>query len=152
MKRKVIIEIDPECDEEVIIRCKSLTPEIRKLQQLAESGSVLTEEMSFHILDREYILPLSEILFFESSNDKTAAHTSDRMFYTDKTLRELEELLPRYFTRISKSCILNLKHVTSMKKSISGVCEIYLCGETKKVYASRMYYKAFRDKLTETRL
>ena len=67
-------------------------------------------------------------------------------------LRELEELLPRYFTRISKSCILNLKHVTSMKKSISGVCEIYLCGETKKVYASRMYYKAFRDKLTETRL
>ena len=58
MKRKVIIEIDPECDEEVIIRCKSLTPEIRKLQQLAESGSVLTEEMSFHILDREYILPL----------------------------------------------------------------------------------------------
>lgn len=147
MKRKITIVTDPDCDEEVIIKCRTVTPEIMSLCNLIESGEGLYEKMTFKIRDLEYIISLSDVLFFESSDDKVAAHTKANMYYTDKTLRDLEKSLPPSFERISKSCLVNLDHITSLKKGLSGVCEIFLDGGIKKVYASRMYFKSFKERL-----
>ncbi|MCQ2456341.1 MAG: LytTR family transcriptional regulator [Clostridia bacterium] len=151
MKRKVTVVIDRDADEEIVIRCRALTPEIEYIKSVAESGGTGNEIM-LELQGREYFMPLSDVLFFESASDKTAAHTQDKMLYTDKTLRELEGTLPGYFARVSKSCLLNVRRVSSMKRSVSGVCEVWLDGDVKKVYVSRMYYKGFREKLTELRL
>ena len=151
MKRNVTVIIDENADEEVVIRCRALTPEIEYIKNAAESGRA-PGEITLELQGREYFTPLSDILFFESASDKTAAHTAAKMLYTDKTLRELEETLPGYFARVSKSCLLNVRRVSSMKRSVSGVCEVWLDGDAKKVYVSRMYYKTFREKLTELRL
>ncbi len=154
MKRKVRIEIDGDAEEEIVIRCKAVTPEILRLQQLAETG-VLPEaeqELALRLGDSEFFVPLSEILFFESNGGKTAAHTKLRMFETEQTLAALSAHLPSSFMRVSKSCILNLRAVRSLRRDLTGIGEAFFADCNKKVFVSRMYYSAFRDKIAELRL
>lgn len=155
MKRKVRIEIEPGLEaEEVIIRCSTLTPEIANLQRLAETGSLPLQNRILPVIlgETEYFLPINELLFFEAADGRTAVHTVDRMYYTEKTLRDLADELPSNFVRVSKSCILNVRSVSSLKRSLTGVSEVTFAHSSKKAFVSRMYYKPFRERLLETGL
>ncbi len=147
---KVKLEIDPEGEEEVIIRCKGLTEEILGLE--AYLNNATSKVLELHIGNDEYFISTDELLFFETSNDKVTAHSRDKMYYTDLKLYELEERLPKSFMRVSKACILNLNAVSSLSRDITGICEVHFRNTIKKVYVSRGYYKLFREKLNEMRL
>lgn len=152
MSRKVRIEVDPDSDEEIVIKCHSLTQDILDLQKLFESkNSSISTELELFINDSTYIIPKNKILFFETQDRITASHTDKRIYYTDKKLYELEEILSNDFMRVSKSCIINIKAVSSYKKDITGACEVGFLGTDKKVYVSRMYFKSFQEKLKELR-
>ena len=147
---KVRVEIDPECDEEIIIRCRNMSDEIMRIESLV--SNVDSSEMELELGNKLYFVKTEQILFFETDGSKTAAHTVDRMYYTDLKLYELEERLPKSFLRISKSCIINTRAVSSIHKEITGICEAFFRDTVKKVYVSRGYYKQFREKINETRL
>ncbi|MBQ1205701.1 MAG: LytTR family transcriptional regulator [Clostridia bacterium] len=147
---KVRVEIDPECDEEIIIRCRNVSDEIARIESLV--SSIDPCEMELELGNDLYFVKTERILFFETDGSKTAAHTVDRMYYTDLKLYELEERLPKSFMRISKSCIININAVSSIHKEITGICEAFFRDTVKKVYVSRGYYKQFREKINETRL
>lgn len=147
---KVRVEIDPECDEEIIIRCRNVSDEIARIESLV--SSIDPCEMELELGNDLYFVKTEQILFFETDGSKTAAHTVDRMYYTDLKLYELEERLPKSFMRISKSCIININAVSSIHKEITGICEAFFRDTVKKVYVSRGYYKQFREKINETRL
>ncbi|MBE6683398.1 MAG: LytTR family transcriptional regulator [Ruminococcaceae bacterium] len=147
---RIRIDIDPECDEEVVIKCKSITDEVLALQ--AKLASNQGSEIELKLNDSIYFVRLSDILFFETDSGKTAAHTADRMYYSDLKLYELEETLPQSFLRISKSSIINIAPISSIRKDITGICEVFFRNTNKKVYVSRSYSKVFREKINETRL
>lgn len=147
---KVRVEIDPKCDEEIIIRCRNVSDEIARIESLV--SSIDPCEMELELGNDLYFVKTEQILFFETDGSKTAAHTVDRMYYTDLKLYELEERLPKSFMRISKSCIININAVSSIHKEITGICEAFFRDTVKKVYVSRGYYKQFREKINETRL
>lgn len=147
---KIRFEIDPNGEEEIIIRCRALSEDVLQLERLINGNSSKTE-MELHLGGNDYFVSLDEILFFETSGSKTAAHTVNRMYYTDFKLYELEEKLPRSFMRISKSCVLNLNSVVALKRELTGICEAGFRDTTKKVYISRSYYKPFREKINEIR-
>lgn len=151
MSIKVRIETDPSAEEEVIIRCHECTPGIRRLYEQITSGDP-EKDILLTLGGREYVIALQDILFFAADGDRTAAHTADGMYYTDRTLTELSAHLPGYFSRGSKSCLLNVLRVSSLQRELTGVCEVCFSGSSKKVYVSRMYYKPFRERLTELRL
>ena len=146
---KVRFEITPECEEEIIIKCKELSDEVLLIERYINSNS--TSEIELHLGGKDYFVPLNEILFFESTDSKTAAHTKDKMFYTTLKLYELEEKLPRYFMRVSKSCIINLNSVSSLRRELTGICETSFKGSAKKIFVSRNYYKPFREKINDLR-
>ena len=85
--RKVRLEIDAGAEEEVIIRCRKLTPEILRLQRLAEETDLpdVGQMLILRLADREFFVSQSEVLFFETDGRRTAAHTADRMVQCDKT-------------------------------------------------------------------
>lgn len=146
-------ETDPDGSEEIIIRCRSVTPEVRRIKEILESdGAVCPNEMMLTLCGSEYIVPLEKILFFESAGGRTAVHTAERVYYTGKTLAELTDLLGGGFFRISKSCIANIRRISSLHRELTGVCEACFSGCDKKIYISRMYYKPFRERLEEIRL
>lgn len=72
------------------------------------------------------------------------------IYQTKYKLYELEEMLPGYFMRISKSSILNIRKIFSLTKSISS-CVVEFADSPKQVYVSRYYYKPLKEKLGESR-
>ena len=149
---KVRIEVVPEQEEDVVLFCKALTPAILELKERLQRSELKPREMLVTLQGAEYILPFSDILFFESDGGKTAVHTKSRMYYTDLSLAALSERLTGDFFRGSKSCIVNLRRIASLHRELTGVCEVRFQGCDKNIFVSRMYYKAFRERLDAIRL
>lgn len=148
---KVRIEIDDSISEdEVVIRCRSFDSNTARIQQ-AVTELTDQSQLSFFKDNTEYYMPIDRILFFETSPTGIDAHTADDVFTIKKKLYELEEVLPRYFMRVSKSAILNLNKVYSVEKNITASSLVRFMGTHKIVYVSRIYYKAMKQRLDERR-
>lgn len=149
---KIRIEIDEKIqEEEVIIRSPVLDERIRRIQTAVAEAAAREKTMSFLKGDTEYYLPLRKILFFETDGDEIYAHTADDAYKSKYRLYELEELLPGYFMRVSKSTILNIKSIYAINRSVSISCTVQFQKSYKQVYVSRHYYKPLRNRLEEKR-
>lgn len=153
MKLRIEISDDRSDDtpDEVIIRCKSITDEVRRLQN-AFNSALKGSELALTSGNTEYFIPVNDILFFETDGAHVSAHTKDSMYYSELKLYELEAMLPGYFARISKSCIVNSSKIVSLGRNVTGTAEALFAGTSKKVYVSRMYYKVLKNLIYETRL
>ncbi len=149
---KVRLEIEEALEEDyVVIHCKRLNEQIMQVQNiLADIGSQY-KTILLHRENKEYYLPLDKILFFETENKEVRVHTKTEIYDTEYKLYELEELLPGYFMRISKSTIVNLKQVYSISRNITASSLVEFANCHKQVYVSRNYYKALVDRLAEKR-
>ncbi len=139
-------------EEEILIRCKSIDDKILRLQSTVSMLYGGTSELSFLLGDTEYFIDVHDILFFETQDKKVSVHTSDGMYYTDRKLYELMTLLPDFFVRISKSCIVNVFKISSIDKNITGSSTAHFKGCPKVAYISRMYYNDLRKIIKEKRL
>ncbi len=145
---KVTIEIVPEATEcEVTIKCSGVNEEVVRIQKLLSESAAQPSQISFFKADSEYFLPLGNILFFETDGGLIRAHTADDEFEAKYKLYELEEKLPSYFLRISKSTILNTRKLYSITKNLAGASKIEFQGTYKTVYCSRNYYKALKERI-----
>lgn len=150
---KIKIEIDENMTEpEVTIRCSSLTDEVAKIQRAVSDVMNASQKSVFYKGNTEYYLTLDEILFFETGEDGISAHTKDDIYQTRHKLYELEELLPGFFMRVSKSAILNTNHIYSINRNLTASSVVAFNGTHKQVYVSRYYYKPLISKLEEKRL
>jgi len=149
---KVKIEIDP-ClqEEEIIIRCRQMGEPIVKLQSLIMENSSGDKCIVLKQGDTEFYFSVDKIYFFETAGKNVQAHTKDRLFETEYKLYELEEMLPGYFMRISKSTIVNMNVVYSITRNLTASSLVEFMDCNKKVYVSRSYYKALIERLNEKR-
>lgn len=154
MKRRVRIEECPEGDEEIVIRCRTVTPEILALQKRLEQSDDGTglRVIGLKMGESECFVPTDRILFFVTEGSRTVAHTADRIYCTGYRLYELTDRLPSSFIRASKSCVLNTARVCEVRRGVTGIGEVFFEGSNKRAFVSRMYYPAFRQTLEEARL
>lgn len=149
---KIRIEIDPDLtEEEVVIRCNSIDSTIAEIQQKILDVTDKERQLVCDDGEKDYYILMDEILFLETEEGRVRAHTADRMYHVGYRLYELEELLPNYFIRVAKSTILNVHHVRSVLKNITGASEVEFDHCSKRVYVSRSYYKALKDRLEHRR-
>lgn len=148
---KIRIEMSEGVQEEVVIRCREITPEIIRLQQLLSGDSDRSNQFLLYKGDTEYYLNVNDIIFFETDGNAVMAHTRDDVYETRRKLYELEELLGGRFQRISKSAIVNVDKVYSIKRNVTSSSAIEFQGTHKQIYVSRAYYKILREKLEEKR-
>ena len=148
---KIRIEMSEDVQEEVVIRCREITPEIIRLQQLLSGNSDRSNQFLVYKGDTEYYLNVNDIIFFETEGNAVMAHTKNDMYETRRKLYELEELLGGRFQRISKSAIVNVDKVYSIKRNVTSSSAIEFQGTHKQIYVSRAYYKVLREKLEEKR-
>ena len=148
---KIRIEMSEGVQEEVVIRCREITPEIIRLQQLLSGNSDRSNQFLVYKGDTEYYLNVNDIIFFETDGNAVMAHTRDDVYETRRKLYELEELSGGRFQRISKSAIVNVDKVYSIKRNVTSSSAIEFQGTHKQIYVSRAYYKVLREKLEEKR-
>lgn len=150
---KIRIELDELLqEEEVIIRCPILTEKVQKIQKILFETDNSSDKMILFKNETEYYLNLDDILFFETGIRGIEAHTIDDIFQTKFKLYELEELLPGFFMRISKSAILNTNQVYAINRNLAASSVIEFRNTHKQVYVSRNYYKPLKNKLEEKRI
>lgn len=149
---KLRIEFDDNLqEEEIIIRCRELSPQIVQLKEAVSESLQKNEVISFYKGDTRVYLSLEEILFFETEQNAVFAHTIDDYYEIHHRLYELEELLPSYFMRVSKSTILNTKQIFSIDKNIYASSTVCFRQTHKQVFVSRHYYKPLIGKLEHKR-
>jgi DNA-binding LytR/AlgR family response regulator len=125
---KIKIEMDEQvAEEEVIIRCRGMTEQIAAIQKAVSEAAGAVQKMVLYKGNTEYYLPMNDILFFETADSGVVAHTGNDLYEARYKLYELEEILPGFFMRVSKSTILNTTHIFSINRNLSKYRKCQLC-------------------------
>ena len=91
------------------------------LRRLEERRAVHVTQVPVYSGKRILIVPVNDVLWFGVEYRLVYAHTTERAFMTNYTLRELEERLdPALFFRAHKSSLVNLKHVKEIVPWFGG--------------------------------
>ena len=150
---KVRIElVDDSSEEEVIIRCRRMDDTVGKIQQYIREQTVRSLSIAFYQGNEEYYFPIDKVLFFETEGEHIYAHTERDAYRIKYRLYELEEMLPPYFMRCSKSTILNSMRVYSITKNLSASSLVGFENTHKHVYVSRKYYQQLRRMMRKDEL
>lgn len=133
-----------EGEDEVIVKFLSMTPEIEHLISFLNRGQ--TRLIGYQNKTQHIVKP-DEILYIESVDGKTFAYLKNDVLRLDYQLYQLEELLTGInFFRCSKSMIVNIDKVASLKSLPSNRIDAVMCnGEH--VLISRTYASDFRRRL-----
>lgn len=106
-------------------------------------------QISVHSGRRILLLPVEDVRWFGVEHRLVYAHTGERAFMTNYTLRELEERLdPELFFRVHKASLVNLRHVKEIVPWFGGRYKLAMRDHaSSEVAVSRTQARALRAKL-----
>ncbi len=142
---KIAINIDEKVqDTEILISCNRLTPEIEKILATLR---ILNQQMMVTKQEETYILDVSKIIYIEAVERKTFVYTKDEYYESKLKLYEMEERLMQCgFFRVSKSCLVQLHNIKSIKNDIDRKLRLTLeSGE--QIMVSRQYADEIKKRL-----
>lgn len=142
---KISINIDPGLDDtEIIINCSSLTAETENIiaaLRMADDQITVMKDGETHILD------ISKIAYIETVDRRTFVYTEKDCYESRLKLYEMDEkLCSGSFLRISKSCIVRLKYIRSLKAELDRRLRITL-ENGEQLIASRQYADELKKRL-----
>src|SRR5262245_61973385 len=119
------------------------------LRKLEERRKVYVHQVPVYAGKRILILPVDEVLWFGVEYRLVYAHTAERPYMTNYTLRELEDRLdPDVFFRAHKSTLVNLHHVKEIAPSADGRYQLVMRDQAGSELAlSRTQARALRARL-----
>ena len=111
---KISIITDPSLTEtEIVVKCSALTPET---ERIIAALRIMDSQITVIKDDESFILDISKIAYIESVDRKTFVYTDSDCYETKLKLYEMEErLYGSGFQRISKSCLVRLRFIRSIK-------------------------------------
>lgn len=142
---KISIEIDSGItDTEVIIRGNSLTPQMEKM---IATLRMLDQQMTVTKDDETFILDTAKIVYAEAVDRKTFVYTRDECYESKLRLYEMEqELCQSGFFRVSKSCLVQLRYIRSLRAELDRRLRLTL-ENGEQLIASRQYADELKKRL-----
>ncbi|MCI8461378.1 MAG: LytTR family transcriptional regulator [Lachnospiraceae bacterium] len=145
IKVRIGIQVDASVREtEIMISCSQLTPEIEKI---IGTLRILNQQLMVTKEDETYILDVSKIIYIEAVDRKTIVYTRDVWYESKLKLYEMEEKLMEYgFLRVSRSCLVQLHYIRSLKNDVERrLCLTLESGE--RIMVSRQYADEIKRRL-----
>ena len=143
---KVKVQLDRRYAEpEAAIYTAAMTGEVQQAVRLLSEES----PQMLACCDGESVVLVeqTQLVRVYGAAKKVYAQTTQGEFLLRRRLYELEQILDRrYFVRISKSEIVNLRRVTALDLSLAGTIRMTL-GEAAVCYVSRRYVKKIKEAL-----
>lgn len=131
-------------DTEIVINCNKLSPDIEKIISMIR---ILDKQVTGIHNGETYVLDVQSLLYAEVVDRRVFLYTSDRIYETNLKLYELEEQLEDVgFFRINKSCLVNLKNVSSLKAEFDRKIKVTL-NNGEKFIVSRQFADDFKRRL-----
>lgn len=142
---KISININESIsDTEIVINSRSLTPEIEKI---IATLRILDQQIMAVKNDEAHILDVAKIVYIESVDRKTFVYTENDCFESKLKLYEIEEQLCRGgFLRVSKSCLVQLKFIRSLKAELDRKIRLTL-ENGEQIIVSRQYADELKHRL-----
>lgn len=142
---KLIVEEDSRFEEtEIRITCPVMTRELEEIIALIRLHAF---SVAVRKDDETHLLRLDDICYFESVDGRTFVYTTNDVYETELRLYQLEEELARTrFLRVSKSVLLNLSHLRSVRSQSNGRMRGTL-DNGEQVVISRKYVADLKKKL-----
>ena len=113
-----VFKVGKEKPEEVEIRCHELTEEVREIVAFVKTRQGQLTGMQD---GKQFEIAVTDLLYVEAVDNKVFLYTQKQAYETRQKLYELEELLrEKYFLRVSKSLLLNLMKVQSLRPAMNG--------------------------------
>lgn len=143
MRYSIAIEPQiPECHVE--IHCSQVNREVEGILQ----ALVLTETTVAGQAGAETrFIPVSQVLYFESVDDKTYLYTHDEVLSCDLRLYQITEKLDDVgFVRISKSVVANPHHMYAIRRERNRTLTAEM-SNGERVQVSRTYLQEIQRKL-----
>lgn len=143
MKITILDKENPSEEDEIIIKCSSLDESIIKLLNALKHGK---DKISVYKDSTIILLDYSEILYFESVDDRVFAYTNNQVYESRQKLYQLEEELPSSFLRANKAVIVNVNKIENLSPDFSGRIEAILSNDCRVIF-SRMYVPVLKKYL-----
>ena len=141
---KLLIEqSDQYTDAEIVIKCGMMDDRLESIIQhirlhMFSVAGVKDGETK--------IFPLGDIFYFDSTDERTFLYLENDVYECSLKLYELEEQLEKAnFVRISKSCIVNIMKLDSVRPLLNSRYEVKL-ENGEKLIISRHYQPGFKRK------
>lgn len=113
-----IFKITKEQPEQLEIRCHEITEEVREIVTFVKSRQ---GQLNGIIEGKQYEIPVMDIYYIEAVDSKVFLYSAKNVYETRQRIYELESALrEKYFLRVSKSLLLNLMKVKSIKPAVNG--------------------------------
>ncbi|OCA84079.1 histidine kinase [Bacillus sp. FJAT-27225] len=137
-----IEEISMDLGEEILIRCHEVDDEINEIV-----NKLTTDDLFIlgYQHDQVYRINLKDIYYFEAVDGKVFGYCKDSVYEVKQKLYELEELCKgKNCFRASKSTVLNIAKLSSIRPSLSGRFEAVLDNGERAV-VSRQYVPVLKN-------
>lgn len=130
---------------QVIINCSHIDAEVTRLKAHIE---LFDSKLTAVCEKQTYVVDVSDVLYFEAVDNRIFLYTEDKVMEINRRLYELEVMLSdKEFIRTSKSQIININKIKSLKPEINRTLSVTMCsGEL--LYISRKYVSAVKKLLS----
>ena len=131
-------------DPEIIVKCNEIDD---VLQDIISYIGIADKKMIGEVDGELFFIPLNNILYFESVDKVVYIYTDKQVYRSSAKLYVLEEqLADTYFSRVSKTTILNLKKLNSVRSAKNAKLEGLLINK-EKILISRQYVAEIKKRL-----
>ena len=140
---KCTVVIDPQCEEEVVIRVRAQSALTERIEELVKEAS--TELIGYKDRNMAVLHP-EEILCCTVENGRVFALTASDRWLLKHRLYALEELLGPRFVRINQSCLVNTAQILRFDASLAGALRVTLKNGYRD-YVSRRQLKTVKERM-----
>lgn len=142
---KIDIKVDQSAEDlTVSVTCRQLTPEIEKLLAALR---MMNRQLTAKKNDETFLLDAAQVIYIESVDRKCFVYTPGDVYESDFKLYELEVQLKECgFFRVSKSCLIHLQNIQSLKADINRKIRVTM-SNGEQIIASRHYADELKKKL-----
>lgn len=120
--------------------------ETKEITELIEMVRLFGNTIQADINGSSFVLQLKDIYYFESVDDNSYIYTKNQVYSTQSKLYKIEEKVQNMsFVRVSKSCILNITKLKSVKPYLNGRFEATMLND-EKLIINRHYVADFKRK------
>lgn len=133
----------PEAEPEMVeIRCHQITDQVRELISFVKSRQ---GQLTANRDGKRFEIPVVDLFYAESVDERVFLYTARDSYEIRMKLYELESLLKSsHFLRISKSMLVNLMKISSVRPALNGRFSALL-KNGEEVIISRKYVPALKQ-------
>lgn len=142
---KITINIDEKTEEtEILINCNQLTGDI---ENIIATLRIMNQQMIVMRDDENCLLDVNKISYIEAVERKTFVYTEDAIYESKLKLYEMEDRLCQSgFFRVSKSCLVHLKFIKSLKNDVDRKLRLTM-KNGEQIMVSRQYAEEIKSRL-----